>query len=161
MQTTKQLQRFYVVEVFRAQPPIPGSQGSETVSLPRGTSAFDQRQYTTRVNRASVEGTSPSTCARIRFPLHPSLPPLDGVSIDVKDEKVEIGGNRYGQRRLGSLRYDRQCAYTLKSIFAPRAEITASFGRSEPIIKSGELMNIFIAFLLCVNFVYSAFAQER
>src|SRR5215813_5086777 len=64
MQTTKQLQRFYVVEVFRPQPPIPGSQGSETVSLPYGTSAFGQRQYTTRVNRARVEGTSPSTCAR-------------------------------------------------------------------------------------------------
>src|SRR5215813_5380800 len=39
-QTTKQLQRFYGVEVFRPQPPIPGSQGSETVSLPCGTSAF-------------------------------------------------------------------------------------------------------------------------
>src|SRR5262245_17004871 len=64
MQTTKQLQRFYVVEVFRPQPPIPSPQGSETVSLPRGTSAFDQQQYTTRVNRARVEGTSPSTCAR-------------------------------------------------------------------------------------------------
>src|SRR5918994_263578 len=45
MQNTKQLQRFYVVEVFRPQPPIPGSQGSETVSLPYGpcgTSAFDR-----------------------------------------------------------------------------------------------------------------------
>src|SRR5262245_45407614 len=88
MQTTKQLQRFYVVEVFRAQPPIPGSQGSETVSLPCGTSAFDQRQYTTRVNRGRVEGTSPSTCARSRFPLHPSLLTLDGVSIEGKDESV-------------------------------------------------------------------------
>ena len=87
MQTTKQLQRFYVVEVFRPQPPIPGSQGSETVSLPCGTSAFDRRQYTTRVNRARVEGTSPSTCARSRFPLHPSLPALDGVSIEGKDEE--------------------------------------------------------------------------
>ena len=86
MQTTKQLQRFYVVEVFRLQPPIPGSQGSETVSLPYGTSAFDQRQYTKRVNRGRVEGTSPSTCARSRFPLHPSLPALDGVSIEGKDE---------------------------------------------------------------------------
>src|SRR5262245_24099813 len=34
MRTTKQLQRFYMVEVFRTQPLIPGSQGSETVSLP-------------------------------------------------------------------------------------------------------------------------------
>src|SRR5215467_6668785 len=86
MRTTKRLQRFYVVEVFRPQPPIPGSQGSETVSLPYGTSAFDRRQYTTRVNSARVEGTSPSTCARSRFPLHPSLPALDGVSIEVLDE---------------------------------------------------------------------------
>ena len=70
--TTKQLQRFYVAEVFRPQPPIPGSQGSETVSLPCGTSAFDQRQYTTRVNRMFVEGTSHSTHMRSRFPLHPS-----------------------------------------------------------------------------------------
>jgi hypothetical protein len=37
MQTTKQLQRFYVDEVFQTQPYIPGSQGSETVSLPCGT----------------------------------------------------------------------------------------------------------------------------
>src|SRR5215467_10311723 len=86
MRTTKRLQRFYVVEVFRPQPPIPGSQGSETVSLPYGTSAFDRRQYTTRVNSARVEGTSPSTCARSRFPLHPSPPALDGVSIEVLDE---------------------------------------------------------------------------
>ena len=42
MQTIKRLQRFYVDEVFRPQPPIPGSQGSETVSLPYGTSAFDR-----------------------------------------------------------------------------------------------------------------------
>src|SRR5215471_15271568 len=84
METIKQLQRYYVVEVFRPQPPIPGSQGSETVSLPCGTSAFDQRQYTTRVNCARVEGTSPSTCARSRFPLHPILSALDGVSIEGK-----------------------------------------------------------------------------
>src|SRR5215813_10445757 len=64
MQTTKHLQRFYGVEVFRLQPPIPGSQGSETVSLPCGTSAFDPQQSSTRVNRARVEGTSPSTGAR-------------------------------------------------------------------------------------------------
>src|SRR5215510_4676595 len=91
MQTTKQLQRFYVVEVFRPQPPIPGSQGSETVSLPCGTSAFDQRQYTTRVDRARVEGTSPSTCARSRFPLHPSLSALDGVSIEGKRWSIHRG----------------------------------------------------------------------
>jgi len=34
------------------------------------------------------------------------MPALDGVSIEGKDEKVESGLNRYGQRRLGSLRYD-------------------------------------------------------
>src|SRR5215471_14150290 len=56
MQTIKQLQRFYVDEVFRPQPPIPGSQGSETVSLPCGTSAFDQRQYTTRVTVRASKG---------------------------------------------------------------------------------------------------------
>src|SRR5215813_479654 len=56
MRTTKRLQRFYVVEVFRPQPPIPGSQGSETVSLPYGTSAFDQRQYTTRVTVRASKG---------------------------------------------------------------------------------------------------------
>src|SRR5215475_3793003 len=72
MQTIKQLQRFYVDEVFRPQPLIPGSQGSETVSLPNGTSAFDQGQSTTRVNRKFVEVTSPSTHLRSRFTLHPS-----------------------------------------------------------------------------------------
>src|SRR5499427_318170 len=72
METIKQLQRFYVAEVFRLQPLIPGSQGSETISLPNGTSAFDQRQCTTRVNRKFVEGISPSTHLRSRFPLHPS-----------------------------------------------------------------------------------------
>jgi HEAT repeat protein len=78
------------------------------------------------------------------------------------NEKVESGVNRYGQLRLVSLRYDRRCAYTLISDLAPRAaETTASFGRSELIIMSGELMNICITFLLCANFAYSAFAQER
>src|SRR5262245_54542382 len=72
METIKQLQRFYVAEVFRLQPLIPGSQGSETISLPNGTSAFDQRQCTTRVNRKLVEGISRSTHLRSRFPLHPS-----------------------------------------------------------------------------------------
>src|SRR5262245_56256927 len=56
MRTTKQLQRFYVVEVFRTQPLITGSQGSETVSLPYGVSAFDQAQYTTRDHRVSSKG---------------------------------------------------------------------------------------------------------
>jgi len=70
METIKQLQRFYVVEVFLPQPLIPGSQGSETVSLPNGTSAFDRGQYTTRVNRKFVEEISPSTHLRSRFPLH-------------------------------------------------------------------------------------------
>src|SRR6266542_1857582 len=60
MQTTKQLQRFYVVEVFRPQPPIPGSQGSETVSLPCGASAFDRAQYTTRDNRMLIEAKEKS-----------------------------------------------------------------------------------------------------
>src|SRR5215510_8880821 len=70
MQTIKQLQRFYLVEVLRPQPPIPGSQGSETVSLPCGASAFDRGQSTTGVNRLFVEGPSPSTHTRSRFPLH-------------------------------------------------------------------------------------------
>jgi len=78
MQTTKQLQRFYVVEVFRPQPPIPGSQGSETVSLPCGASAFDRAQYTTRDNRMLIEGTSPSIRIRSRIPLHSSLAAMDG-----------------------------------------------------------------------------------
>jgi hypothetical protein len=86
MQTTKQLQRFYVVEVFRPQPPIPGSQGSETVSLPYGASAFDRAQYTTRDNRILIEGTSPSI--RIRglndFLPYPSLAAMEGVSIEVE-----------------------------------------------------------------------------
>src|SRR5262249_16050007 len=72
METINQLLRFYVAEVFRLQPLIPGSQGSETISLPNGTSAIDQRQCTTRVNRKFVEGISPSTHLRSRFPLHPS-----------------------------------------------------------------------------------------
>src|SRR5215469_14832162 len=73
METIKQLQRFYVAEVFRLQPLIPGSQGSETISLPNGTSAFDQRQCTTRVKRKLVEGISPSTHLRSRFPAPPKL----------------------------------------------------------------------------------------
>jgi len=60
METIKQLQRFYVAEVFQLQPLIPCSQGSETISLPNGTSAIDQRQCTTRVNRKFVEGISPA-----------------------------------------------------------------------------------------------------
>src|SRR5262249_53770707 len=66
MRTTKQLQRFYAVEVFRPQPPIPGSQGSESVSLPCGMSAFDRRQNTTRDNRLLIEETSPSIRMRSR-----------------------------------------------------------------------------------------------
>ena len=83
MRTTKQLQRFYVVEVFQPQPLIPGSQGSETVSLPYGASAFDRGQYTKRDNRMLIEGVSPSIRIRSRFPLHPSLAAMDGVSIEV------------------------------------------------------------------------------
>src|SRR5688572_2751216 len=99
MQTTKQLQRFYVVEVFRPQPLIAGSQGSETVSLPCGTSAFDRRQYTTRVNRARVEGTSPSTCARSRFPLpYPER--------DRRDRRGDAGS---GARRRDDQRADAGC----------------------------------------------------
>src|SRR5215475_8567075 len=82
MRTIKQLQRFYVDEVFRPQPPIAGSQGSETVSLPCGTSAFDQRQYNTRGCRMLIEVVSPSIRIRSRFPLHPSLLAVDGVSIE-------------------------------------------------------------------------------
>src|SRR5262249_19977638 len=47
METIKQLQRFHVAEVFHLQPLIPGSQGSETISLPNWTSAIDQRLYYT------------------------------------------------------------------------------------------------------------------
>src|SRR5262249_51705195 len=61
-----------------------GSQGSETVSLPYGTSAFDRQEYIRRVNRMLIEGPSPSIRIRSRFPLHPSLPALDGVSIEEK-----------------------------------------------------------------------------
>src|SRR4030095_17000407 len=84
MQTIKQLQRFYMVEVFRPQPPIPGSQGSETVSLPYGMSAFDRGQYITGVNRMLVEGTSPSIHIQSRLPLDPSLSAMDGVSVEGK-----------------------------------------------------------------------------
>src|SRR5262249_12319240 len=87
MQTTKQLRGFYAGEVFRLQLPITGSQGSETVSLPYGTSAFDRREYIRRVNRMLIEGPSPSIRIRSRFPLHPSLPALDGISIEVEDER--------------------------------------------------------------------------
>src|SRR5262249_46236961 len=80
MQTIKQLQRFYVDEVFRPQPPIPGSQGSETVSLPCETSAFDRGEYTKQIQLVFVEGSSPSTHTRSRFPLHPT-PPGCGWSI--------------------------------------------------------------------------------
>src|SRR5262249_17344422 len=82
MRTTKQLQRFYVAEVFRLQPPIPGSQGSETVSLPYGASAFDRGQYTKSDNRMLIEGTSPSMNIRSRFPLYSSLSAMDGASIE-------------------------------------------------------------------------------
>src|SRR5215471_8117779 len=73
METIKQLQRFYMAEVFRPQPLIPGSQGSETVSLPNRTSAFDQGQSITRVNRNFVEGINPSTHLRSRNPAPPKL----------------------------------------------------------------------------------------
>ena len=55
-----------------------------TVSLPCGTSAFDRGQYTRRVHRLLIEGASPSIRIRSRFPLHPSLSALDGVSIEGK-----------------------------------------------------------------------------
>src|SRR5215470_13284955 len=55
MRTIKQLQRFYVDEVFRSQPPIHGSQGSETVSLPCETSAFDRGEYSKQIQRVLVE----------------------------------------------------------------------------------------------------------
>ena len=88
MQTIKQLQRFYVDEVFRPQPPIPGSQGSETVSLSCETSAFDQGEYTTQIQRVFVEGSSPSTHTRSRFTLHPTPRGVDGVSIEGEDEAL-------------------------------------------------------------------------
>src|SRR5262249_51316631 len=50
-------------------------------------SAFAQRRYTRRVNRIRIEGASPSIRLRSRLPLHPSLPAMDGVSIEVLDEK--------------------------------------------------------------------------
>src|SRR6516225_4244891 len=80
MRTIKQLQRFYVDEVFRPQPPIPGPQGSETVSLPCETSAFDRGEYSKQIQRVLVEGSSPLTHTRSRFPLHPT-PPVYGWSI--------------------------------------------------------------------------------
>jgi hypothetical protein len=49
-------------------------------------SAFAQRDYTRRVNRIRIDGTSSSIRMRSRFPLHPSLPDMDGVSIEVLDE---------------------------------------------------------------------------
>ena len=59
------------------------------------------------------------------------------------------------------LRYDCRCAYALKSDLEPRAaEITTSFGKSEPMIKSGRIMDICIALLLCASIFSSGFAQE-
>ena len=59
------------------------------------------------------------------------------------------------------LRYDCRCAYTLKSDLEPRAaEITTSFGKSEPMIKSGRIIDICIALLLCASIFSSGFAQE-
>jgi hypothetical protein len=56
-----------MVEVFQPQPLIPGSQGSETVSLPYGASAFDQGQYTTRDNRMLIEGVETQNLASLQF----------------------------------------------------------------------------------------------
>ena len=60
----------------------------ETVSLTCGTSAFAQKYCTRRVNRMLIEGASPSIRMRSRFPLHPSLSAMDGVSIKVEDEST-------------------------------------------------------------------------
>src|SRR5262249_55478947 len=49
-------------------------------------SAFARRYYTQRVNRILIEGASPSIRMRSRFPLHPSLSAVNGVSIEVLDE---------------------------------------------------------------------------
>jgi hypothetical protein len=67
MRTTKQLRGFYAGEVFRLQLPITGSQGSETVSLPYGTSAFDRREYIRRVNRMLIEGVETQNLASLQF----------------------------------------------------------------------------------------------
>jgi len=40
------------------------------------------------VNRMFVEGRSPSTHIRSRFPLHPSLSAVDGASIEGKGESI-------------------------------------------------------------------------
>jgi len=52
-------------------------------------SAFARQNYTRRVNRMLIEGTSPSIRMRSLFPLHPSLSAMDGVSIEVRDEFQE------------------------------------------------------------------------
>src|SRR5215831_15315211 len=44
MQTTKQLQRFYGVEVFRPQPPIPGPQRAESGFSPRRDERLRRRE---------------------------------------------------------------------------------------------------------------------
>ena len=67
----------------------------------------------------------------------------------------------HGAAQTRRLRYDCRCAYTLKSDLEPRAaEITTSFGKSEPMIKSGRIIDICIALLLCASIFSSGFAQE-
>jgi|SoiMethySBSTD1v2_1073268.scaffolds.fasta_scaffold3879072_1 hypothetical protein len=52
------------------------------------------------VNRMLVEGPSPSTHIRSRFPLHPSLSAMDGASIEGKGEsayvKTDAGNDHAG-----------------------------------------------------------------
>src|SRR5215468_5261244 len=59
-----------------------------TVHLPKGV-PFQAQLIIRRdgwrgfINRMFVEGLNPSTHIRSRFPLHPSLSAMDGVSIEV------------------------------------------------------------------------------
>src|SRR5262245_25288079 len=95
MRTTKQLRGFYAGKFSACNSLSPLLKEQETVSLPCGTSAFARRDFKRRVNRMRIDVPSPSIRLRYRFPLHPSLSPMDGVSIEVEDEARD---NRRAER---------------------------------------------------------------
>ena len=82
----KQLRRFYVAEVFQPQPPIAGSQRAETV-LSQWERLCSETLYTTSHPYAHRRG-KPFNSHAVSISLHPSLPTMDGVSIEVLDESI-------------------------------------------------------------------------
>src|SRR5262249_39648758 len=84
-------------------------------------SAFAQRHDTRRVNRIRIEGASPSIRLRSRFPLHPSLSAMDGVSREFLQRfKIEEEDGRRNSPMFTGLRLLRPLLPPLKTAIDER-----------------------------------------